>query len=277
MAILKRWTGGLWTPAKNVLYWTGAAWKERCMKYWNGSSWKVAATKELWVDDYVKGLWHFNENAGTSSLDFSGNGNTCNWGGYAAAERPSWTTGNNGSCLYFDGADRARIADSVDWDFGAGSWTVECWMKTSVKVSPLGNNQVVFGAYHNGGNSSWWLGPRRTSGYAELSLVNNAGGDMGGILSTYNICDNVFNYVVGVVDRAAGKSRLYVNGYERGNATLSGNLDTCRPIDVGWYDVTTIGQPWNTYCYTGKTEDIRISKGIARSAAEILSVWQANN
>ncbi|MBA7578729.1 hypothetical protein ES708_20594 [subsurface metagenome] len=69
MAILKRWTGSLWTPARRILYWNGSAWVERNFKYWTGSVWAIAVTKELWVDYWVRGLWHLNEGSGTNAYD----------------------------------------------------------------------------------------------------------------------------------------------------------------------------------------------------------------
>jgi glucose/arabinose dehydrogenase/PKD repeat protein len=66
--------------------------------------------------------WGFNEGAGTTAADASGNGNSG-----ALVNGPTWTTGKTGGALLFDGSDdRVRVADSNPLDVTTAA-TFEAW------------------------------------------------------------------------------------------------------------------------------------------------------
>ena len=59
--------------------------------------------------------WHFDENAGDTAADASGNGNTgrlCTANGVDPAD-PEWTTGRFNAGLNFSGAQLVQAADSA--------------------------------------------------------------------------------------------------------------------------------------------------------------------
>ena len=55
------------------------------------------------------GLWLMNEGSGNKVFDLSGNGNTGTFG--AGAASPSWTSGDNGHALNFDGGDNVAVGN----------------------------------------------------------------------------------------------------------------------------------------------------------------------
>ena len=269
MAILKRWTGSIWTPARRILYWNGSAWVEKNFKYWDGSAWRIAVTKEGWVDDYVKGLWHINEGSGTSSADSSGNGHTMNWGQYAEAERPVWMSGGKPGWggLAFN-VKHANVAYHSDFDFGTNPFTVEAWIHGGY-TRP--QNEVVIGRYSTA--LAWWLGYSANTGYPMWAMRNEAG-TYKQISWASNIHNETWHYVVGVKD--ATYMRLYIDGTERANDTHPGGSYNhgSANVNIGWLEGT--GHAWDYYAAACNMGELRISKGIARTPQEILDVWNAN-
>ena len=69
------------------------------------------------------GHWKFDEGAGTTVSDSSGNGNTGN-----LSNGPLWTLGKLGKALYFDGIDdNVIVSDSLSLDLTA-SFTLSAWV-----------------------------------------------------------------------------------------------------------------------------------------------------
>jgi len=68
--------------------------------------------------------WNFNEGAGTTAADSSGNGNTG-----ILTNGPSWAAGISGNALYFDGIDdNVTVMDSTSLDI-SGAFTLSAWVK----------------------------------------------------------------------------------------------------------------------------------------------------
>ncbi|MBA7583450.1 hypothetical protein ES708_25394 [subsurface metagenome] len=266
MAILKRWNGSIYTPARRVLYWNGSSWVERCKKYWTGSTYAVAVTKELWVDDYVRGLWHLNEGSGTNAYDASGNGLTMHWGEYQESERPIWQSGGKPGwgALAFD-MKRASINYSPHWNFGGGPFTIEAWVSGG---GVRGNNEIVIGRYS--GTTSWWLGYQENTGYPEF-LLRNSAGTLKTIVWPSNIHTEAWHYLAAI--KGSTHMRLFVDGTERVNDTHPGGSydHASAGLQIGWY------AGWNDYPSGFNLGELRLSHGIERLSTEIGSIWNANN
>ena len=267
MAILKRWTGSIWTPARRILYWNGSSWIEKNFKYWDGAAWQVAITKEGWVDDYVSGLWHLNEQSGTSSADATGKGHTMNWGQYATADQPVWTAGGKPGWGYlaFD-QKKALVNYHSDFDFGTSPFTIEAWVSGGTINTTI--NEVIIGRYS--GTLQWWLGYHQSTGYGEF-LVKNTAGSLADIQGSVNLHTEVWHYLVGVKDDTY--IRFYVDGAQVAYTTHPGGTydHATANVCIGWFEGTT--EEYRARCNMG---ELRISKGIARTTGEIADIWNAN-
>ncbi|MGB7053997.1 MAG: LamG-like jellyroll fold domain-containing protein, partial [bacterium] len=79
--------------------------------------------QELEVDTNTAGLWHFNENSGTTASDETANNNDGTISG------ATWTTGRFGFALSFDGVDDyVQMSDAASLDI-TGDLTLEAWIK----------------------------------------------------------------------------------------------------------------------------------------------------
>ena len=67
------------------------------------------------------GYWSFDENTGNIAHDLSGFDN--NGMLYGA----TWTSGNSGNALFFDGNDHVEVPDSVNLDVGE-DYSVSLWI-----------------------------------------------------------------------------------------------------------------------------------------------------
>jgi hypothetical protein len=177
------------------------------------------------------------------------------------------------------GRASANIASDDDHgvlDFGANSFTVECWMKTA----QLGRTYTIVGKEDTYGN---YYGPpdyaiRMTPSGALRALVYS--GTTGVQLKaempalSYDLDDNYWHHVAMVMDRAASKLSLYVDGVERASVPVPANFGSIhnlgQPLRAGkwsYYDEATTGGPQE---FPGTLDDIRISN-TAHTAAQIQS------
>lgn len=97
-------------------------------------------------DPYSKLLLHAN-NPGTSIfIDSSSAPKTVT--AYGNAIGTSTAKLGSGAAAFDGTNDYLELADSDDWHFGAGNFTIECW----VRVKALGINQAVFAQWADGNN-----------------------------------------------------------------------------------------------------------------------------
>jgi len=151
------------------------------------SSWKLTAPIiSLGVTDLTTNLvgwWSCNENTGTEIADSSGNSNT------GTLTNATWTAGNYGSCLSFNGTTAfVTIPDSKSLQFG-GATTVALWINpTSVNAAyrflskrDAGGTQFDFMcsnantlAIYNG-NETTQSAACLTTGWQHIAVVNSSG------------------------------------------------------------------------------------------------------
>lgn len=155
------------------------------------------------------GHWKFDEGAGTTTADFSGNGNTATQAGAVG----SWTTGKAGSAYELGGStSRFELADSTDLRV-TGAVTVSAW----VNPDAISNFGLTAGIDQTGGsaNDMYTL---KTSGSGTDKLRwdvvgpgTNVSLDSTSTLSTLGGIGDGWVHVVGVYD-PSGFAGLYVNG-----------------------------------------------------------------
>ena len=176
----------------------------------------------------------FNEGAGITTTDSSGNNNTGSLLG------PSWTpNGKNGGALNFDGLnDLVRVADHATLDL-TNAMTLEAWVRPTagggwrtvvLKEKP---NGLVYALYSNSNSN-------RPTMY-----VNNFNAEGTGPLTL-----NTWTHIAATY--GSNVLRLYVNGTQvdsfNRNTTMANSTGT---LGIGG------NQIWNEY-FTGQLDDVRI-------------------
>ena len=234
--------------------------------------------------------WDFNETSGTTltasssgSCTTSCNGTLTNFastGSQDAAAGTGWTANNkNGlprrvkagarGALMFDGTnDYVSVPDSDNWNFGSGDLSIDFWVKTN-NTSGLG----IMGQTNSlgNGNSSFIIRTRESASLVTLVRFSTDGTNWALALgTTVAIDDGKWHYVS--ITRNGTTVILYIDGVNVASGTLSGAI----------YNSTTIlgiGRPGEitTLYYNGILDSMRIYKGRALSASEILSNYQAGN
>lgn len=157
------------------------------------------------------------------------------------------------SSLYFDGTgDYLTYANSSDWEFGSGDFTVKLWCRpASAQVDTL----IQRGTYT--GYTAWVLGWDGTASkfYTNGSTNGSAYAWVFSSTSTYSL--NTWHIVELV--RQGTSIYLFVDGALEGSATgVSGSL----MAESGTMKIGTDNA--NVYQYTGYMSEIEIYKGVAQ-------------
>jgi hypothetical protein len=154
------------------------------------------------LDSGLLGYWPLDNGSGTSATDLSTNGNTG-----TLTNGPTWTTGQIGGAVQFDGTDdRISLSTSTALDLDSAH-SISAWVKTSASNT----NQHIF--------TSGTAGCCGTE--AALTLTYNSGGgtyrfrfehtSVGRAESSYEVQTNTWYHVVGTWDGNSAQ-RIYVNG-----------------------------------------------------------------
>jgi hypothetical protein len=201
-------------------------------------------------------LCHFDgSNGATSTVDSSTSAKALTVNGNAQLSTAQSKFG--GSSVLLDGTgDYISAADSPDWSFGTGAFTVEFW----TRISSV-NTQIGFiGQYESGGPAATasWLFSRNTS--LEFRMVNSGGTGLT-LTAAWTPIANTWYHLC--VDREAGGTvRIYVDGVVLGTSVsaLAGDIRdvATTPLRIG-RSTGTGGTDVNGYI-----EDVRITKGICR-------------
>jgi len=191
------------------------------------------------TDANTKLLLHMNGDVSPSAHSVTVNGNT---------QLNAVTTKWNGA-MYFDGSgDFLSTPDHEDWDFTAGDYTIDLWVKHD---GPGAHEGYV--AHRQDSTHVWYLGNEPASGMYWLMyndgvavIIENQGN---------GITDTNWHHVALV--KAADVYKIYVDGIEVGTTTDSSLPTFTGPLYIGKVDT-------GIYEFAGYIDELRISKGIAR-------------
>ena len=180
----------------------------------------------------------FNENAGTSATDATGNGRT------GTIANATWTaSGKFGAALAFNGTNAmVSIADHNSLDLTTGM-TLEAW----VYPTTLGSWRTAI-LKENGSGLAYSLyaneNVSRPSSYVSI------GGTDQSAVGTSGLPLNTWSHLAATYDGAV--LRTYVNGVQVGTRTLAGSI----AVSAG---ALRIGgnQIWNEY-FAGRIDEVRI-------------------
>jgi chitodextrinase len=191
----------------------------------------------------------FDEAAGSTVVDASGNGNTGTISGAARV-----VGGKYGGALSFDGVDDlVTVADAASLDL-TGGMTLEAW----VRPSSLGSSWRTAVLKERPGGLAYALYPH-TGGRGPSGHVFVGSSEPRARLGTA-LTANAWSHVAATYDGA--RIRLYVNGVERASHMATGSIATSpSPLRLGG---NTVWTEW----FAGLLDDVRVYNR-ALSAAEI--------
>jgi hypothetical protein len=177
---------------------------------------------------------------------------TANGGAKISATSPKFGTGSMG--LTAATSDFLELADSEDWAFGSGDFTIEGW---AYPYSQTASGTVI--AQWGASQNSLFFGVG--SGYGVYR--STSGGDSQLILPL-NSWPAANQWIHWAICRGGTSMRLFINGVQQGstfNISTGSFHNSTNPLRIG-YD--SHGNP----LFNGKLDDIRITKGVARYTAD---------
>lgn len=167
-----------------------------------------------------------------------------------------------GASGYFDGTgDYIVLADSADWQFGTGDFTIEGWFYCTGTIS---TNQYLLRYGKDTYSALTDLGFRiMIVGSKIYGSILNGTTDYG-IQGTTTLSANTLYYYK--FYRVSGTLYLNLNGTQE--ATGAANVSVNAP-GTGWDLRFGQGGTGNLVNYTGYLDDHRITKGVGRSGTTV--------
>jgi hypothetical protein len=209
------------------------------------------------VDQYTKLLLHCN-GADAATVFFDEALHTVTQNGGAQIDTAESKYG--GASGLFDGTgDYLSLANSADWDFGTGNWTIDFWVRRNGAAAFRG----ILGTVSAEGPVGGYVIGMSNDTTGKLALTSTASGVWGTDLTTSSAPANLTWTHVAFV-RNGNTLTVYLNGVSNGTKDVTGySYDTKGSgLVIGRLYTGTDNFYWN-----GHIDELRISKGIARWTA----------
>lgn len=172
----------------------------------------------------------------------------------------SLTTSNpkfgTASLLNNSSGTSASSADSNDWNFGSGQFTVEAWVRPSAAISGI---QTIVGQWGGSGIRAWAIRFNAASG-GFLDFEYTTGGATAIFVSgAYAPAANTWVHIAADRD-ASNVLRVYADGVVLGSGAAAATFFNSTTSLWITNDSATVNR------FVGQVDDIRITKGVARYA-----------
>jgi hypothetical protein len=223
-----------------------------------GAGWvftKDGVSNCFWTGDpnfgSVVSLLHFEGTHNSTPVTDVVSGNS--WTNSGAARISTVDKKFGTSSMYFDGTNSTAIsaADSENWNFGAGDFTIEMWIKWSGELPGAYGVTSLFGQ-NPGASSNVRFQITNTTGRVAITAVND---------SAVSSADNALpinQWAHVAVERFGNSLKVYINGVSVISTTLSGSLpNMAYPWEIGNEEGVGVG-------YKGYLDEYRVTKGLAR-------------
>jgi hypothetical protein len=165
------------------------------------------------------------------------------------------TASHYGSAAFFNGSTQyLSIADSDDFNFGSGNFTIECWINPSTTVNTTSYRRILSQQQLVGGGN--WIFRLDNQGVFQTNFYD---GSNSVTLTTGARIDTLGQWTHIAVVRNGNTLANYINGVCAGIATnMSITIpDISATIEVGRY----VG---GSEYYVGYLQDLRVYKGVAK-------------
>ncbi len=206
----------------------------------------TSATGDIYFDKVSLLLPFDGTDGATSTTDISNSNHSLVFGGDAKISAGKSKYG--GTSCYFDGkGDYLTVADSEDWNFGTGDFTIEFW----IWRSGLKNSEGIIGAYPTG-----WQSAAPLVAVHDNKILITEGKYNNRTKSTTPLIASTWYHIA--FSRRSGTMRLFIDGklVKFGEDDHSYDFND---IKIGSYNVGP-----NNYYFSGYLDDIRLTKGAAR-------------
>jgi hypothetical protein len=159
------------------------------------------------------GRWDFNEGAGSTVNDISGNNNIGTWSGTGS----HWTQGKIGKGGSFNGSD--DYVGITDNDIiNPANVTISAWIKYTYRAADAPHRIV----------SKWWDGTNRSYDFSvannlAFQISDDGGSPAGNPSADFTPYHDIWTFVTGTYDGTTQK--IYINGIEKADSTAeSGDI-----------------------------------------------------
>jgi hypothetical protein len=187
--------------------------------YWRVDEVNEADPESPWKGDVwsfrtggLIGWWKFDEGYGDTAHDSAGENDG------ALINNPTWTTGQIGGALSFDGInDYVNVAHSADFDIENGV-VVALWFKADpTQLSPDGLFAVIDKSHRSTESTPHWSGwvMQGDVDFGRLWFGIGNGTDFPGVETSTSVLDDVWHHIIGAFDEA--NIQLYLDGRHQGS------------------------------------------------------------
>jgi len=198
----------------------------------------------------LAGYWPLNEGTGSTTIDWSGNGDPGTWSGTQSGASGYYSAGHIWSSAgTFDGTDdKISVPDAPALDF-SNDFTVFLWFRTSTTTYSTGGAML---SKRGGGSTTvgYQIQTSLTNGSPSV-LVGDATGYSGPSLSAaYNVFDMNWHNVI--LERAGSNILIYLDGalIYSGVTTHTGSVASTATLYIGSYG--------NGTYFPGTISDVRL-------------------
>lgn len=198
------------------------------------------------LDSGLAGYWKLDENTGTSASDASTNGSTG-----TLTNGPTWTTGQIGSAVDFDGTnDHISVPGSSALNV-TRQITLSTWFRPDVLPS-YGNEKYFFRNDVSGSQYYSFRLDGGPSGDYQLWFTPGSGGDHNGS-ETFSLTASSWYHAAVTHDSTSGKVSFYINGQ-----LVSTSTDTVTGGYISGTGTLYIGSAASSAYFNGALDEARI-------------------
>ena len=170
----------------------------------------------------------------------------------------------------FDGSgDAVTAADSSGWDFGSGSFTVECFVRFNA-LPASGNAQVLLSQWSNTtAQAAWFLGLVNNAGNYQLNFAYTTNGTTQ-VNNSRNVTVTTGTWYHVAVARSGNTMRYFLDGVQAGadiDVTGVTIFNSTSLLAVG-AQVNNPATPTFNFSVNGHLDEVRITKGVARYTSD---------
>jgi hypothetical protein len=206
-------------------------------------------------------------------LHMDGTNNSTTFTDYSLSARTLTAQGNakistaqskfGGASGLFDGSgDYLSIADSNDFDFGSGDFTIECWFYRPSNT--FVNFQDILTQRNQDSSNyafSFYIRPQDNTIAFRYSTSGNGATGTVGADNNFTITNSVWHHFA--ITRSSGTFRLFVNG-----TVVTTSTPATNPTFFNSTAAITVGAAANgAQSINGYLDDLRVTKGVARYTA----------